>query len=192
MTTTPDQHRRQTTAAELRVAQAEFHTLLGAVSDDAWRRRSHNPGWTNGEILFHMALGFFLLPTLLPLVRLLGRLPRGASRPFAAGLNLLTGPFNWINALGPRGGARVFRRRSLGRAYDWVIARALRTVEQLPEAEWQRGMYYPTRWDALFREYTTLEAILRYPTAHMRFHADQLAPTRQRTAPTAAGGQAPA
>jgi hypothetical protein len=41
---------------------------------------SANPAWTNGEILFHMAFALFLLPALLPLVRLFGRLPRCWSR----------------------------------------------------------------------------------------------------------------
>src|SRR5215216_2127078 len=97
MTTTQHQERRQAIRAELVAAHAEFHTLLDSLTDADWRRRSHNPGWTNGELLFHMALGFFLLPILLPLLRLLGRLPRGATRPFAALLNLATPLFNWVN-----------------------------------------------------------------------------------------------
>ena len=174
MTSTRHQQRTQAKSAELVAAHAEFHSLLDSLSDDDWRRRSHNPGWTNGEILFHMALGFFLLPTLLPMIRLLGRLPKGATRPFAALLNLSTRPFNWVNALGPRLGARLFRRRSLGKTYDWAMGRVLRTVRTVHVGEWQRGMYYPANWDALFRDYMTLEDLLRYPITHMRFHADQL------------------
>src|SRR5262249_51767 len=84
MTAPGNQDRKRAPAADSLAARAEFHTLLASLSDDDWRRRSRNPGWNNGEILFHMALGFFLLPTLLPMLRLLGRLPRGATRPFAA------------------------------------------------------------------------------------------------------------
>jgi DinB superfamily len=174
LTTTQHAEQKQVILAELVAARAEYQRLLGSLSDADWRRRSSNPGWTNGEILFHMALGFFLLPTLLPMIRLLGRLPKGATRPFAALLNLATGPFNWVNALGPRLGARLFRRRSLGKTYDWVMRRVLRTVRTVHDDEWQRGMHYPTNWDALFRDYMTLEHLLRYPIAHMRFHADQL------------------
>ena len=165
---------------ELRAAQVEFHALLDAVADDGWRRPSNNPGWTNGEILFHMALGFFLLPTLLPMVRLLGRFPHGVTRPFAACLHRATGSFNRVNAVGARIGGRVLRRQRLARTFDWAMARILRMVSRVDPAEWQRGMYYPTRWDALFSDYMTLEKLLRYPIAHLRFHTDQLSASHQR------------
>jgi hypothetical protein len=180
MQATPHLERTQAITAELVAARAEFHALLDALTDADWRLPSHNPGWTNGETLFHMALGFFLLPILLPMMRLLGRLPRGTTGPFAALLNLATTPFNWLNGLGPRIGGRLFRRRSLGRIYDWVLARVLQTTQKLRPDEWQRGMYYPTRWDALFRDYMTLDTLLRYPIEHMRFHTDQLATTNHR------------
>ena len=165
---------RRVFTAELAAAQAEFHAILASLSDEAWRKRSNNPGWTNGEIVFHMAIGFFLLPFLLPLIRLAGRLPRGATKPFAAVLNLSTTPFNWVNAFGPRIGGRLLRRRTLGNTYDRVIARTLRTIDRIRDDEWQRGMYYPSRWDALFSDYMTLETLLRYPIVHLRFHTGQL------------------
>jgi hypothetical protein len=161
MTGKPQHQRRQTIAGELRAARAEFHALLDALADNDWRRQSHNPGWTNGEILFHMALGFFLLPILLPMLRLLGHLPRGATKLFAVVLNLGTTPFNWVNGLGPRIGARVLRRRSLGKVFDWVLARVLRHVRTIRPNEWQRGMHYPTKWDALIADYMTPETLLR-------------------------------
>ena len=171
--------KQQAITSELVAARAEFHALLNTLTDEDWRRPSHNPGWTNGEILFHMALGFFLLPILLPLLRLLGYLPPGATRPFAAVLNLATPLFNWVNGAGPRIGARLFCRRSLGRTYDWALRRVLRSVRTVRTEEWQRGMYYPTRWDALFADYMTPDTLLRYPIVHMRFHSDQLSGSSQ-------------
>jgi len=93
---------------------------------------------------------------------------------------MATVPFNWINAVGPRIGGRFIRRRVLGRTYDWVIARILRTVSRIRADEWQHGMYYPTKWDALFSDYMTLEKLLRYPIAHMRFHTNQLSSSDSR------------
>lgn len=180
--TTSSHERRQAVRTDLVAARAEFHRLFDALVDDDWRRRSHNPGWTNGEILFHVALGFFLLPILLPLMRLFGRFPRGVSRTFAAALNLVTDPFNLVNGLGPRVGGRVLRRRSLGRLYDGALARVLRMVDTMPDDAWQRGMDYPNRWDAVFQPYMTVEDLLRYPIVHMRFHADQLAARTTETA----------
>jgi hypothetical protein len=103
------------------------------------------------------------------------------TRPFAAALNLATGPFNWVNGLGPRLGGRLLRRRSLGTLYDWALARVLRMVDALPDDAWWRGMDYPNRWDALFQPYMTVTDLLRYPIVHMRFHADQLAPRTTET-----------
>jgi hypothetical protein len=93
--TTHPHTEKQASCAELVAAGAEFHRLLDTLAPEDWRRHSRNPEWTNGEILFHMALGFVLLPLLLPLMRLLGHFPRSMTKPFAAALNLATGPFNW-------------------------------------------------------------------------------------------------
>jgi hypothetical protein len=180
MTSPPDKASRPAAdrhdiRSELLAAQAEFHALLDAVSDRGWWARSTNPGWTNGEILFHIVLGFALVPILAVLIRLASRLPPGATTPFAAVLNLATPFFNRVNGIGPRIGARLFRRRSLGRLYDWVVTRNLRLVDRLDSNDWQRGMYYPTKWDSLFSEYMTMARLLRYPITHLRFHRDQLA-----------------
>jgi hypothetical protein len=181
MTTNPHED-KQAVRAELVAARAEFHRLLDALADADWRRHSHNPGWTNGEILFHMALGFFMLPLLVPQMRLFGRLPRSVTRTFAAALNLATGPFNWVNGLGPRLGGRLLRRRALGTLYDWALARTLRMVDALPDDAWRRGMEYPHRWDALFQPYMTVVDLLRYPIVHMRVHAHQIAARTTETA----------
>jgi hypothetical protein len=76
--------------------------LLGSLTEENLRGRSHNPGWTNGEILAHMTFGFIVINVLLPMARLWGRLPKASSKWFAWLLNAVTGPFNWVNALGAR------------------------------------------------------------------------------------------
>jgi uncharacterized protein (TIGR03083 family) len=166
--------------AELEAARHEFHALLASLADADWRRPSHNPGWTNREVVAHIFLGFQLLPVLVPLVRLWGRLPAGSSRHFARGLNALTGPFNQLNAIGARVGAHRSTRGDLGRRYDRLHRRLVRAVDAMPEADWQRGMYYPTRWDALFGAYLTVADTFAMPVRHLHFHQHQLAP---RTAP---------
>ena len=42
------------------------------------------------------------------------------------------------------------------------------------DADFGRGMYYPTRWDPFFEDYMTLEDVYRYPGQHFDFHARQL------------------
>jgi hypothetical protein len=65
--------------AELGSTRTTFHMLLESLSESDLRKRSLNPGWTNGEILAHMTFGFIILNDLLPMARLWGRPPRWAS-----------------------------------------------------------------------------------------------------------------
>ncbi|MEO5887097.1 MAG: DinB family protein [Anaerolineales bacterium] len=166
---------RETIRAELESTRATFHALLGSLTQENLRGRSHNPGWTNGEILAHMTFGFIVINVLLPMARLWGPLPRGSSKWFAWLLNSVTGPFNWVNALGARFQGRVFNYGRVGRVYDWVHASLLKQVESIKDDEWQLGMYYPTQWDANFDEFMTLEKLFHYPVIHFNFHLNQIA-----------------
>ena len=51
----------------------------------------------------------------------------------------------------------------------------MRRWQSVKTDEWQHGMYYPDKWDALFSPYMTLEKLAYYPTIHFRFHLGQLA-----------------
>jgi len=172
---TDRQDARNAIRAELESTRGTFHALLDSFHEEDLRRRSLNPGWTNGEILAHMTFGFMIMNALLPMARLWGRLPRGSSRAFAWLLNSFTGPFNWINALGARGQGRVFTYRRVGGLFDAAIAALLRKVNSIRHDEWARGMYYPTRWDSNFSEFMTLEKLFHYPVVHFRFHMGQIA-----------------
>jgi hypothetical protein len=160
--------------AELEASRLVFHALLDSLSDEDLQKPSTNPAWSNRQILFHMLFGFFLLPSLIGIVLLFSRLPSSFSRHFAALLNRWVKPFNVINALGPQGGGRLFSRQGLGRGFDWVHALVMTWVQALPEAELQRGMYYPAKWDPLFRDYMTMAEILRFPMIHFYFHVNQI------------------
>lgn len=166
---------RETIRAELESTRATFHALLGSLTQENLRGRSHNPGWTNGEILAHMTFGFIVINVLLPMARLWGRLPRGSSKWFAWLLNSVTGPFNWVNALGARGQGRVFTHKRIGKIYDRVYFSLLRQVDSIKDDEWGHGMHYPTQWDSNFDEFMTLEKLFHYPVIHFNFHLNQIA-----------------
>lgn len=170
-----DRARKEEALRQLEAARADFYRLLGELSEVDFRRQSLNPGWTNGEIIAHITFGFFIINVLLPMARLWGRLPRGSSRGFAWLLNALTRPFHWINALGARGQGKVFTRRRVGAIYDRVHRSLVRTVDMIGDEEWDRGMYYPTRWDSNFEEFMTLEKLSQYPVTHFYFHRAQIA-----------------
>jgi hypothetical protein len=159
---------------ELETSRASFHSLLASLSVQDFQRQSLNPGWTNGEILAHMTFGFMIVNILLPLARVWGRLPKGSSRWFAWLLNALTGPFNWFNAIGARGQGKVFTPERAGRIFDRVHVSLLKKVNSIQDQEWKHGMYYPTKWDASFDEFMTLENLFHYPVKHFNFHLKQI------------------
>ena len=165
---------RETIRAEYESARSTFHALLDSLTEEDLHRQSLNPGWTNGEILAHMTFGFIIVNALLPIERLWRRLPREWSRPFAWTLNAFTGPFNWINALGARGQGKVFTHQRVGKIYDRAYSSLLKKLDAIRDDEWQKGMYYPTKWDADFDEFMTLEKVFHYPVTHFNFHLKQI------------------
>jgi hypothetical protein len=172
---TKHQETKATIRTELESTRATFHTLLDSLSENDLRKKSRNPGWTNGEILAHMTFGFIILNALLPMARLWGRFPKGASKPFAWLLNAATAPFNWINALGARLQARVFTYGRIGELYDRVYWSLLKQIDSIRDDEWERGMYYPTKWDSNFSDFMTIEKLFHYPVIHFNFHISQIA-----------------
>jgi hypothetical protein len=165
---------KATIRGELESTHASFHSLLDSLSEKDFRAQSLNLAWTNGEILAHMTFGFIVLSVLLPLAGLWGRLPKSSSRWFARLLNAFTGPFNRVNAIGARMQGKVFTRQRIGSIFDRVYFSLLDKVDSIHNAEWERGMYYPTRWDSNFDEFMTLEKLFHYPVIHFNFHRTQI------------------
>lgn len=165
---------KETIRSELEATRKVFHALLASLSESDLQRQSHNPGWTNGEILAHMTFGFVILLVLLPLARFWAYLPKWTSKPFAWLLNAFTGPFNWINALGTSGQARLFTYRRLGKIYDWANDRIMKQIDHLQDEEWERGMYYPTRCDPNFNDFMTIHELFHYPVKHFSLHLGQV------------------
>lgn len=160
---------------ELEAARIAFHLLLDSLSDQDLARSSQNPAWTNRQIIFHMVLGFCLLPSLSLIGLVFGRLSPTYSQIFAGLLNSLTRPFNVINAAGAYGGGLVFTRAGLGKTFDVVYALSLQIANHIPTKDWTHGMYYPADWDPLFSSYMTLEDIFRFPVRHFYSHVKQIA-----------------
>lgn len=159
---------------EYQSARADFHRVLGSLSGEDLNRQSKNPGWTNGQLLFHITLGFILVPPLARIIRIFSRLPKLVSNSFAALLNFGTPFFDWINGLGARGGGRVYSGWRLAAKFDKSIDAALSTANSIKGQDWQLSMAYPTRWDPLIDENMTLEGLFHYMVRHMEFHWTQL------------------
>jgi len=172
MTTPPVD--REAIASELEASRLRLHELLAGAGAADLRRGSQGTDWTNEELLFHMVFGFLIVRTLLPLVRLMSRLPAPVGKGFAAVLDSTRRPFHVINFWGSRIGARVFSARRMGGLCDRVVAALRRSLEREPEENLRRGMPFPTGWDPYFTSYMTMAEVYRYPNLHFEHHRRQL------------------
>ncbi|MBY0287761.1 MAG: DinB family protein [Mycobacteriaceae bacterium] len=165
---------RDDIAADLERARIEFHRLVEVVGLDDWGKPTLGTRWTNEQLLFHMVFGYMVVQRLLVLVRIFSRLPHRVSRVFANILGATTRPFHIVNYYGSCAAATVYNRRRMGAKLDRVIASLQRQLARENDAEFARGMHYPTQWDPFFEDYMTLEDLYRYPGRHFDFHARQL------------------
>ncbi|MFC9769926.1 MULTISPECIES: DinB family protein [unclassified Pseudarthrobacter] len=155
-------------------ARTELTARLEGASPADLARRSNGTRWTNEELLFHMVFGFMVVRALLPLVRVVSRLPRTAGKVFAAALNAGTRPFDAVNYWGSRGAALVYNRRRMARKLDATILAISGRLERETAESLARSMPFPDRWDPFFAPVMTLRDVYAYPTRHFDFHAKQL------------------
>jgi len=166
---------RRDITTEMERARTDFHQLLDGATSAELRAATHGTKWTNEQLLFHMPFGYLLVRNLLPLIKPLSRLPRGASRGFAAALNAAKKPFHQVNFIGSLGGARVLGHDRMERLMDHVLA-SLQTVliaRQRGESL-DRGLHFPVGWDPYFTDYMTVKGVYHYATQHYDHHRRQL------------------
>jgi hypothetical protein len=154
-------------------ALARLHALLATADAEDLRRGSRGTRWTNEQLLYHMVFGYLIVRTLLPLVRVVSRLPPAVGRGWAALLDSATRPFHVINHWGSVGGARVFDHSRMGPLADRTVAALQRNLAKESEAALRRGMPFPAGWDPYFG-YLTLAEVYRYATRHFEHHRRQL------------------
>ena len=164
---------RAAIAGQMDDALTRLHALLDRAGPADLRRSSDGTRWTNEQLLFHMVFGYLVVRTLLPLVRLVSRLPAPVGRGWAALLNAATRPFHVVNFWGSVGAARVFNHARMGPLADRAVAALQRALAREPEAALHRGMPFPPDWDPYFG-YLTLEEVYRYPTRLFEHHRRQL------------------
>ncbi|MEE2570251.1 DinB family protein [Pseudarthrobacter sp. J64] len=160
--------------ADYNRARRELATWLAAASAQDLRRRSNGTRWTNGQLLFHMVFGYMVVRALLPLVRIVSRLPRPLGTAFAALLNAGTRPFDVVNYWGSCAAATVYNRNRMARKLDRTIESLARQLERETPESLALTMAFPDRWDPFFSPTMTLNEVYAYPTLHFDFHAQQL------------------
>jgi uncharacterized protein (TIGR03083 family) len=164
---------RQPLVDDLERTRARLHRLLAAAPEDALPRPTVGTRWTNEQLLFHMVFGFMVVRALLPLVRVLSRLPRVA-RGFAALLDAGARPFHVVNFYGSCAAALVFDHHRMGAELDRVLDSLIRRLRRETDEDLQRGMPFPVRWDPFFTDFMTIAQLYRYPVQHFDFHEQQL------------------
>ncbi|MDQ2691733.1 MAG: DinB family protein [Chloroflexota bacterium] len=153
--------------AELIETRQAYHELLAQIPDEAFSRRSDNPAWTIGEVLFHMSLAPRFVVTDLRFI---------ISRPwlgkaFAALVPIAL--FNRLNEFLTRFGSRNLNRTFLAEQYDRAHKRALESLEALQEADFGKSVRYPG-YDARLSGQVTVERLYRYLKLHFEAHAAQI------------------
>lgn len=157
---------------EMRRAELALHELITHASAEALRRRSSGTRWTNRQLLYHMVFGYLIVRTLLPLVRLLGRL--GWSRRFATTLNAGRRPFHLINYLGSCVGGQLLSTRAVTRLMDRTIATLQRRLRAESASSLALRMHFPTAWDPYFAPTMSVLDLYHYGTQHFEHHRRQL------------------
>jgi len=90
------------------------------------------------------------------MAKVLGRLPRAATVPFATLLDLGSGLFDQINYLGFRYGANIFSVGMLDRMLRGATRRLAQQLAMENADSLRRGMCYPRKWDPYFKDYMTV------------------------------------
>lgn len=153
--------------AEMIETQAAYHRLLAEIPDEALSLPSDNPAWTVGEVLFHMSLAPRFMVTDLKAI---------ISRPFLAKVLLALVPgalFHRFNERYTRYGTQGRDRNFLAAQYDRAHARALRALDAVEEADFQKSVQYPG-YDPLLSGTVTVEGLFRYIKLHFEAHAEQI------------------
>ena len=157
---------------EMKRAQAEFHELIKRATPQELRRRSDGTRWTNQQLLFHMVFGYLIVRTLLPLVRVLGRL--GLSRGFAATLDASRRPFHVINYWGSCGGGQLLSTGAMAALLDRTIRALERNVAAESGPSLALTMHFPTAWDPYFTPVMSVLDVYHFATQHFDHHRRQL------------------
>ena len=143
--------RREAIRAELKTTRAAYHELLNSLSPEDWNKKSGNPAWSVGQLMWHIAWGD-------------GFVPRGVDDcKRGRGFNPPQFITNTVNMLITRWGARRATPQSVAEKYESVHAAILSKLDEVSDDDWVKGA-------KMFGEFQTVESNLRYPVEHFKEH----------------------
>ncbi|TET99610.1 MAG: DinB family protein [Dehalococcoidia bacterium] len=142
---------REAIRAEVQTTRAAYHELLRSLSPDDWNKKSANPAWSVGQLMWHVAWGdSYALRGVADCKR-----GRGFNPP-----QFIT---NTVNMLITRWGARRATPQSVAEKYDAAHTAILAALDEVQDDEWDKGA-------KMFGEFETVESVLRSPVSHFKEH----------------------
>jgi len=149
---TPD---RKALQAELESTCTAFHELLDSLSEEDWKKKSANPAWSVGQLMWHVAWGLEFTPNAVGYCRK----GKGPNPP-----SWLVGPGNvLITRFGSRGATPASARER----YDRGHAAILETLSHVQDDEWHKSAR------AYGNDYT-IESLFREVSVHYREHEEDI------------------
>jgi hypothetical protein len=145
------QAKRDTIRAELKTTRDAYHQLLNSLSPEDWNKKSDNPAWSVGQLMWHIAWGD-------------GFAPQGVDDcKKGRGFNPPQFITNTLNMLITRWGARRGTPQSVAEKYESVHAAILSKLDEVGDDDWAKGT-------KRFGEVHTVESVLRSPVTHFKEH----------------------
>ncbi len=145
--TIPD---RDAIRSELEATRTAFHELLRSVSSEEWKK-SANPAWSVGQLMWHVAWGAGHAPQAVEACR------KGKA------MNPPTWILNPISTLITRVGARGATPESVDRKYASAHAAIVACLDGVQDEEWQKGV-------RAFGRYSTIESSFDRLREHFQEH----------------------
>ena len=158
---------KETLEQEMETARLSFHHLLDSVPEAAYLHPSHNPAWTNGDVLYHIALGM----TLIHYEVWLTLHARGLLQ---VGLNIFPAKLlNNINARFADKGKQVTRQR-LVKLYERGHTGLICNLKRMKDNDFERWVNVPPELDIILSGKVTIERLFRHVKIHFDAHVGQI------------------
>jgi hypothetical protein len=121
---TPD---RQAIRTELESIRTAFHKLLDSLSEEDWKKKSANPAWSVGQLMWHLGRGMEFFPQGIGYCRK----GKGPNPPA-----FLIGPGNvLLTRFGSRGATPQSAREKYDAGHQDLIA----ALDGVQDDEWSKG-----------------------------------------------------
>lgn len=157
-TTTAPAQDRASIRSELATTQAAYHDLVAQITQAQWSARSGNPGWTCGQLVWHLASGVKFAAGLIENARK----GKGTNPP-----SFLLPLAYKANEFIVRRSSRKATRQSVLSDYDSGQARLLTILDGLQDHEFALSA-------TNFGEARTIAETFRMPVAHFAEHGPEI------------------